>query len=141
VGDAVLPGNSVRGLLALALALHAFGGELALEGAVEELSALSCLDSKRSVESGGSADVNGLAIGDTAAAKRVLVEKVALFPRELNAAASLLDKERVVMLGQTPDELSGHVSHSWIFAVIASNFHALERIVPLRRQLNYPFSA
>jgi hypothetical protein len=31
VGDAILPGNSVRGLLhclALALALHAFGGEL-----------------------------------------------------------------------------------------------------------------
>ena len=28
MGDAILPGNSVRGLLALALALHAFGGEL-----------------------------------------------------------------------------------------------------------------
>ena len=75
---------------------HLSRSHLALEGAVEELSALSCLDSKRSVESGGSADVNGLAIGDTAAAKRVLVEKVALFPRELNAAASLLDKERVL---------------------------------------------
>ena len=121
---------------------HLSRSHLALEGAVEELSAL--LDSKRSVESGGSADVNGLAIGDTAATKRVLVEKVALFPRELNAAASLLEKERVlsknfsarekhiessksdrqrvhaagktdVILGQTPDELSGHVSHSWIF--------------------------
>ena len=57
---------------------HLSRSHLALEGAVEELSAL--LDSKRSVESGGSADVNGLAIGDTAATKRVLVEKVSLFP-------------------------------------------------------------
>jgi hypothetical protein len=67
---------------------------LALESAVLKLSAP--LDSKRSVKSGGSSDVDSLGVGKTAAAERVLVEKVALFPRELDAAASLLDKERVL---------------------------------------------
>ncbi len=40
--------------------------------------------------------MNSLGVGKTAAAERVLVEKVALFPRELDAAASLLDKERIL---------------------------------------------
>ncbi len=40
--------------------------------------------------------MNSLRVGKTAAAEGVLVEKVALFPRELEAAASLLDQERVL---------------------------------------------
>ncbi len=40
--------------------------------------------------------MDGLRVGEATAAERVLVEKVALFPRELDAAASLLEEERVL---------------------------------------------
>ena len=94
--------------------------------------------------------MNCLSVGKTTAAEGVLVKKVAFFPGELDAAASLLDEERVlwqtrvntaagertrsgqhmmqeriigaimggsadVVLGQSPDELSRHVCHGWIF--------------------------
>ncbi len=104
--------------------------------------------------------MDGRRVGKATAAEGVCVEKVALFPRELDAAASLLDQKGVlsqsvskrmqrkhwrpapmrgevegggggyyVILGQTPDELSRHVGHCWIFGsawcVIATLWHCV----------------
>jgi hypothetical protein len=70
---------------------------LGFEGGVLKL--LAALDCEGSFETVRGADVNGVRVGKTTAAEGVLVEKVALFPSQLDAAATLLDEERVLAKG------------------------------------------
>jgi hypothetical protein len=67
---------------------------LGFEGAVLKL--VAALDGEGGGEAGGGTDVNGLGVGKAAAAKGVLVQKIALFPRHLDAAAALFDEECVL---------------------------------------------
>jgi hypothetical protein len=86
--------SALRNICAFEDACGIKRAHLGFEGAVLELEAT--LDCKRGRQAGGRADVNCLSVGETTAAEGILVKKVAFFPGELDAAASLLDEERVL---------------------------------------------